>query len=68
MINGKDPHYTDKLKQWLIWSLAVLLFTVLNALVAKWIGGQSSLPPPPAPVIVVSPADGPVPTVTVVKP
>lgn len=60
--------YLAKLKTWALWVLAVLLLTVVNALVSKWIGG-ATLPQPPAPVIVVAPQDatGQM-TVTVVKP
>lgn len=55
MADETQQDYVKKLGKWGLFVLAAAAVMALNALMNKYIGSGTPLPPPPAPVIVVSP-------------
>lgn len=58
--------YLDRVKIWALYAGIVLAFSIVSALVNRWIG-PTPLPAPPAPVVVIAPDGAPF-KVTVVHP
>ena len=44
---SETGEYFSKLRNWGLYVLAILVATVLQALVLKWTGAPVTLPPPP---------------------
>ena len=54
MADETQNDYLAKLGKWGIYALAIAAALLVNALLNKYVG-SGTVPPPPAPVIVVSP-------------
>lgn len=49
--------YKAKLKAWAAHSVALLILSILLALVQRWIGVKVDVPPPPPVNVIVQPGD-----------
>ena len=57
--------YREELTLWAVRTAIVVALTVLSALINRYLGVQVEVPPPPPVTVVVQPADGGAPKVTV---
>jgi hypothetical protein len=65
-----NSEYIERVKVWALYAAIVLAFSIVSALVNRWIG-PTPLPAPPAPepqIVVVAPEGSPPMRVTVVRP
>ncbi|VTR96060.1 unnamed protein product [Gemmata massiliana] len=59
--------YVERLKEWVLYVVAILSLSIASALAQRWLGKDVPLPPPPV-ILVTSGVDGITPVVQVFPP